>query len=373
MNDLEIFFQGIFKTPFNKLAISILIILSSALINKFCIDFLMNSISRFTKKTKNKYDDNIVKAFRVPTKLFVFGIGMYFALRIIDIDSMPSEMLSTSKYLKILIVLIIGFFSYNLTLESTVLHSKLSKEGEKSNVGVCFPFLSIIIRVIIIIISIAIISREFGLTGFLTGLGVSGIVVALAAQDTCSNLFGGMMIVLDKPFLIGDWIQTTEIEGFVQEITFRSTRIRTFANAIVTVPNSKLTNNNIINWSQRSDRRIYFKFIIETTTSAKIIKELTKEVEEVIKNNEKVSDDMVIVSFNEFSTCGLGIFVYFYTVEMEYKAYEKVKETINLDILEILERKSIKLADINMGTIASEGDEKKNIESKDENNLKNKE
>lgn len=372
MNELEIFFIGVFKTPLDKLFVAIGIIIGSALINKFFIDLLMNKISKFTKKTKNKYDDNIVKALRVPIKLLVFGVGMYLALRIIDIDSMPSELLSTAKYLKILLVLIVGFFAYNLTLENTILHSEIAKVGERG-AGVCFPFVSIVIRVAIIIVAVAIIFREFGLTGFLTGLGISGVVVALAAQDTCSNLFGGMMIVLDKPFLIGDWIQSNEIEGVVQEITFRSTRIRTFANALVTVPNSKLTNNNIINWSQRSDRRIYFKFIIETNTLGSKVKGLVEKIEDMIKNHDKVSDDIVIVSFNEFTTCGLSIFVYFYTIEMEYRAYEKVKEEINLNILIILEEEKIKLADINVGTMPTDREEKKSIDSKEEHNLKNKE
>lgn len=369
MSDLEIFITGIFKTPINKIIVAVIVIILSSLINKFLIDFILCHISKLTKLTKNKYDDNIVKAIRIPIKLFIFGTGMYLALRIIDIDSMPSELLSTAKYSKILIVLIIGFFSYNLTLENTVLHSKLNKNNEKCE-GVCFPFLSIMIRVAIIIISIAIICREFGLTGFLTGLGVSSVVVALAAQDTCSNLFGGMMIVLDKPFYIGDWIQTSEVEGVVQEITFRSTRIKTFANAIATVPNSKLTNNNIINWSQRSDRRIYFKLMIDANTLSRKVKKVTEEIELMIKDNERVSDDLIIVSFNEFSTCGLGIFIYFYTGEVEYRAYEKLKEEINLNILMILEQENIRLSDINIGAMPCEKDEEKNVESKGEHSFK---
>lgn len=369
MNDLEIFFIGLFKTPINKLIVAVVIIIFSSLIDKFLIDFLFSYASRLTKLTKNKHDDNIVKALKIPIKLLIFGIGMYLALRIVDIDSMPSEFLSTAKYLKILIVLTVGFFAYNLTLESTLFHSKCVKDEDKTE-EMCFPFVSIMIRATIVIIAISIIFREFGLTGFLTGLGVSSVVVALAAQDTCSNLFGGMMIVLDKPFLIGDWIQTTEIEGVVQEITFRSTRIKTFANAIVTVPNSKLTNNNIINWSKRSDRRIYFKFIIETNTLVERVKKLIEELEIMIKENEKVSDELVIVSFNEFSACGLGIFIYFYTTEIDYRAYEKVKEEINLVILSLLEKNKVKLADINIGTMQGENKENKSSEVNNEHNLK---
>lgn len=238
MKDLEIFFNSIFKLSIKQIVIAFGIIILFYIIDKFLVDKILRIVYRMAKKTHNKIDDTIVKAGKKPVKLFVFGIGIYLALKVINIDVMPSEMLSSAKYLKILVVISICMFVYNVTLNNSVLHSDAT---ENTDAGVVFPFISIVIRLIIIIVAIIVIASEFGLTGFLTGLGVSGVVVALAAQDTCANLFGGMMIVLDKPFTLGDWIKTEEVEGIVEEITFRSTRIRTFTKSLVTVPNSKLT------------------------------------------------------------------------------------------------------------------------------------
>ena len=102
----------------------------------------------------------------------------------------------------------------------------------------------------IVLAAIAILSETgTNVTTIITGLGLGGLTFALAAQDTAQNLFGGLVILLDKPFAVDDWISTPNIEGVVEDITFRSTRIRTFPNALVVVPNSSLVSSPITNWS----------------------------------------------------------------------------------------------------------------------------
>src|SRR5690606_15315239 len=103
---------------------------------------------------------------------------------------------------------------------------------------------------IIMAIGAAIIADEFGynINGFVAGLGLGGLAISLAAKDALANLFGGIIIITEKPFTIGQWIQTPSVEGIVEGISFRSTKIRTFAQAIVTVPNNTLANEPITNW-----------------------------------------------------------------------------------------------------------------------------
>lgn len=345
MKDLEIFFNNIFKLSIKQIIIALGIIVLFYLIDKLLIDKLLKIIYKITKKTHNKIDDNIIKAGKKPIKLLFFGVGVYLALKVINIDLMPSEMLSSAKYLKILVVITICMFVYNITLNNSVLPAD---SGENTEAGVVFPFIAIVIRLIIIIIAIIIIASEFGLTGFLTGLGVSGIVVALAAQDTCANLFGGMMIVLDKPFTLGDWIKIEGVEGIVEEITFRSTRIRTFTKSLVTVPNSKLTNNNIINCSKREQWRINFKITLDFETSCDQIKMVITDIENSLREKEEIDKNLLIVKFNEISTFGYTIFIYFYTNIIDFYQYESLKEEVNLDILKILNKNNVILSNLNL-------------------------
>lgn len=346
MERLENFLGAIYEVSLINIIISILVICLVINLNKFVVSKIYKMFIYIASKSNNHIDDSIVKASEKPVKFFILFCGVYQALRIINFDDLNLNIISTYTLIKLAAVITVCYFFYNLTLENSVLHKAIYKNSESNDI--IFPFISIIVRITIVIFGVIIIANEFGFTGFITGLGISGIAFALAAQDTFSNLFGGIVIVLDKPFAIGDWVQTSDVEGFVEEITFRSTKIRTFAKAIVTVPNSKLANSNIINWTQRDRRRIHFKFTLDYSTTIDKIIICTKRIEEFLDNHSKVKKDTLIVSFNELSNYGFGIFVYFYTEMMGYTEYEKLKQNINIEILTILEEEDIKLFFINL-------------------------
>lgn len=346
MKQIENFFSVIGRLSLNNIIISIFIMIFVINLNKFVVSKIHKIFIHIASKSNNHIDDSIVKASEKPIKFFILFYGIYQALKVINFDGLNLNVISTYRLMKLIAVITICYFFYNLTLENSVLHKAVHKDTTCNDI--VFPFISIIVRIIIIIFGIVIIANEFGFTGFITGLGISGVAFALAAQDTFSNLFGGAVIVLDKPFDIGDWVQTSDVEGYVEEMTFRSTKIRTFAKAIVTVPNSKLANNNIINWTKRDRRRIHFKFTLDYSTTIDKINTCTKRIEEFLDNHNKVKKDTLIVSFNELSNYGFGIFVYFYTEMMGYVEYEKLKQNINIEILNILEEEKIKLFFINL-------------------------
>ena len=341
MKEIETIIKEFFNVPLSKVIIAILIVIIAIIINKIIVSKLFNILIKICNRTNTKVDDSVIKAMINPVKFLVVFSGIYYALIAINLDGFSSELMSTSKFMKIALIIVVCYFLYNLTLENSMLYKRIHK-NEDGN-GIVFPFVSIITRLVILIVAVIIIAQEFGFTGFIAGLGVSGVAFALAAQDTFSNLVGGMVIVLDKPFAIGDWIQTSEVEGTIEEITFRSTKIRTFSMALATVPNSKLANSNIINWTQRDMRRIHFKFTIKYETSIEKIESIVKKIETILKQHEKIHKNMIIVSFNELSSYGFGIFIYFYTKMLDYVSYEKLKQEINIKILEVLKSEQVEL------------------------------
>lgn len=354
----------------NEIIVILVIMLMVLFINRIVIKNIFKALRKLTRKTKNYFDNSVIIALENPLKLLISFIGVYSIFKIINIDSLNLEVLSTYKIIKVGVIASFIYFAYNLTLVNSLLYSKLHK-NDKGNT-IVFPFVSIIIRLVILLTGVIIIANEFGLTGFIAGLGVSGVAFALAAQDTFSNLFGGMVIVLDRPFSIGDWIQAGDVEGVVEEITFRSTKVRTFSMALATVPNSKLANNNIINWTQRKLRRIHFKFTIDCKTSVESIKNSVNKIEHMLKTHDKIDKNLIIVSFNELSTYGFGIFVYFYTNQFEYLDYEKLKQEINIKILEILREENVDLMFLRFDfNTPDKGGINNGFESKELESLKN--
>ena len=133
------------------------------------------------------------------------------------------------------------------------IEAKTNKDVEDSMLNFALKIVRGIIYVIAVFIVLTIL--EINLSGLVAGLGLGGVIVTLAAQDTAKNLFGGLVIFLDKPFVVGDWIEVDKYEGTVEDITFRSTRVRTFENSVVNIPNAVIANDSIINWSRMEKRR----------------------------------------------------------------------------------------------------------------------
>lgn len=337
MDILDEVVKTLIQISVSKYIAAFMIILIALIFNRYVITRIFDYIIRLAKKTKNLADDSLAWSLEKPSKLYIALYAVYASLIIIDFDGLNFNSLTSDRIKRLFIVIVICYFFYNLTLENSFLYSKLKKND------IVFPFVSIVIRLLIVIIGISCIAREFGFTGFIAGLGISGVAFALMAQDALSNLFGGMIIVLDRPFAIGDWIQTPQIEGIVEDITFRSTKVRTFTMSVATIPNSKLANEEIINWSERKLRRIYFKFTIKSNTSIKKIRSLLDKIKEYLNNHEKIDKDLIIVSFNDLSNMGYGVFMYFYTNEMNFIKYEELREEINIRILEMVEEEEVEL------------------------------
>ena len=178
----------------------------------------------------------------------------------------------------------------------------------------------------------------------ITGIGLGGLTIALAAQDTAQNLFGGLVILLDKPFQVDDWISTPDIEGVVEDITFRSTRVRTFPNALVVVPNSTLVSSPITNWSRMNKRRASFTVELTYNTTEAQLQRCISRITEMINQNPEVLADDTVVAFNSFQDSSLEISVLFYTRATSFSAFQKIKEQVNYGIMKIVEEEGASFA-----------------------------
>jgi len=184
----------------------------------------------------------------------------------------------------------------------------------------------------------------YNVTSLIAGLGLGGLAFALAAQNTVSNLFGSITIFSDKPFQLGDWIQVGEIEGTVEDVGFRITRVRRFDQALVTVPNSQFINTGVINYSAMKKRRISFNLALSYGTSTSKIKEVVAGIKKIIEENEKFDHSYYIVRFTEFGVYSLNIFIYCFASTTDWADSLSIKEEFNLRIMQLLENLSVEIA-----------------------------
>jgi MscS family membrane protein len=301
---------------------------------------------KISSKTQTNLDEKLLYAFEKPIKSAIILIGIFFSAKYFT-----SQLGYTTSNFSISLIrsILIGLFSwglYNLTMEDSLLYNKLQEKFNFSIDKIIYTFLAKIIRFVLIALTLSIIAEEFGfnVNGFITGLGIGGLAVALAAQDTLGNIFGGFAIILDKPFSIGDWIKSDSGEGTVEDISFRSTKIRTFSNAIITVPNSKLSNESITNWTKMQKRRITFNIAITYNTPINKLEICINKIKQMLLNHSEVHPETIFVNFDKINTSSLDIFLYFFTNTTNWGEFLDIKENINYKIMGILQEENISLA-----------------------------
>lgn len=243
----------------------------------------------------------------------------------------------------ILIILISKLFADCVNPEATVL-KKMIKDEKRSDSSA--KFITKIIRGIIYTIGAFIVITELGydLSGIVTGLGLSGVVIALAAQDIAKNLFAGFTILTDKTFLVGDYVEIDNIAGNIEDISFRTTRIRTLDNYVVTLPNSLLSDGKVANWSKNYKRRYDFNLRFRLDSDVKLLKEIGNRIKFVLKTNKDIISEDIHVNFTQILEDSINLNVYFYTTIVDYSDFLEFKSEINMIILALLEKEGIKLA-----------------------------
>ncbi len=302
--------------------------------------YIFRLVLNMTKKTKTDLDEDILLAFEGPLKALISFTGLFLAVQYLPLAE-PYQELALSFWRSFLIVFA-AWGLYNLAGSSVF--TGLAERMQVDRVLIVFA--AKVFRFVIIALAASIIAGEwnYDVNGFLAGLGLGGLAFALAAQDAVSNIFGGVVIIMDKPFSVGDWIETPSVEGTVEEMTFRSTKVRTFANALVTVPNSIVANEPVTNWTRMGKRRITFHLGVPYTTPREKLKKCVEQIRAMLENHPEIHQETIFVRFDQFSESSLAIFLYFFTRTTVWAEYLKVKEDVNFKIMEILEREGVSVA-----------------------------
>jgi MscS family membrane protein len=208
------------------------------------------------------------------------------------------------------------------------------------------PFLKTIFKIIAVAISLIVIleNLDLNVTALLAGLSIGGLAFALAAQDTIKNLFGSVMIFIDQPFRVGDWVTAEGIDGEIEEIGVRSTRVRTFYNSVLHVPNGKLADMIVDNLGMRVYRRYRTTLAITYDTPPILIKAFLEGIREIIRNHPETRKDFFAVHFLDFQASSLGLLLNVFFVVPDFLDEWKSRESLNLDILELAETLGVRFA-----------------------------
>lgn len=331
-----------------QLAIQIAIALGIVLIFRILSSLVSKLIIKILR-TKNKEKTDVRKnPFYKPLRTIFTFIGVYIALNFLKETIAISVTLDAiiNKALKIaMIIFVAKAFGEGLDEKNGLFTKIKTKSNKEIDPGTTSVILKAI-RVVIYIIATFMVISELGydISGFITSLGIGGVVITLAAQDTAKSLIGGALIILDKPFKVGDYIKVGTFEGTVEEITFRSTNIRTLDNSALHIPNSEMSISAIINFSEMEKRRYFSRLTLELNTRLEKVEEVRIQIQQMLQNREEIIQDSVTVKFENISTNGMELLVIGYINETNYGKFLEIKEQINYEIMTILQNQGVELA-----------------------------
>lgn len=343
MSNIKIFLENLTGEQTVDLIIAVLII---AVLDIFSPLFSYAVIKIFNFKEKSaKIKKN---AFYIPLKSFFKVLGVYLALVFLrpalNIDD--NFMNIATKIFKVIVILNTAIGLAKSIDKESFLVRKIVDKSEKDIGNSSIKFLIRMIKGLIYIIAGFMIIAELGydLSGLVTGLGLGSVVLTLAAQDTLKNLFSGIMIALDKPFQVGDYVKFSTYEGTIEDITFRSTRVRLRNNSLAQVPNSVISSSTVVNVSRTKHRFYEIDLQIDLDTDLAKLSNFEQAVLEFLNNYEMVVKQSANIYLKQINSDDYTIEIYCYLNVIAFDQYCKEKGKLNYEIMNIIKQHNIKLA-----------------------------
>ena len=324
-----------------------LTILVGLIFKRILVGYIEKKIETFVKKTEAEWDDLLFEAITKPVNAFIMIGAVHVAafILVFNLENFPTNFIGKSYTVLLGLILVWGVYR----LVDVVAHylDELVSSKDEELKGQFVPLIKKALRIFVVVVGALTVLATIGvnITGLAALLSVGALAISMGAKDSVANLVGTVNILSDRPYKVGDWITVgSDIDGDVEEIGFRSTKIRMFDKTLMTVPNGTLATETIKNWSRMPKRRIKMTIGITYDATPDQIREALKRIETLLKEDEGVDQEYMLVQFTDFGPSSLDVFLYYFSKSTVWKEYLDTRERVNLKIMECLEEMGLELA-----------------------------
>lgn len=325
----------------NTWVIEIFIVVLMTMIAALIVRIVLSRLLAQAGKSKNVWDDTLIEASIKPLRWLIWLMGLTWAAGLAAAQSEFSFLDAAEPIRRVGGVILLSWFivrfirKAEVNLTDATIHKEPMDKTTVSAVGK-------LLRISVLITATLVVLQTMGISvsGILAFGGVGGLAVGLAAKDLLANFFGGLMIYMDRPFKVGDWVRSPDrdIEGTVEDIGWRLTRIRTFSKRPLYVPNGVFTQIALENPSRMQNRRIYETIGLRYDDVA-VVAPIVDDVKAMLEQHKDLDHKQtLIVNFNAFAPSSLDFFVYTFTKTVNWVHYHEVKQDVMLKILEIVSK-----------------------------------
>lgn len=331
----------------NTWGVYVFAIVFATLLIRYLAKFLFDRLAKQFERTRNLYDDALLAAARKPVGWAIWSFGILFAAEVAGRDSTSEVFDHLDPIRDVVAIALLAWFASRF-IRFAEGHATDPEYGRMVMDKATATAIGKLLRASVAITAIlmALQSLGFSVTGVLAFGGLGGVAVGFAARDLLANFFGALMLFLDRPFSVGDWIRSPDrdIEGTVEEIGWRLTRIRTFDQRPLYVPNSAFTTMTVENPSRMRNRRIY-EIVGVRYDDLAVLKNVIDDIRDMLVRHEAIDTGRtLIVNFLSFGASSLDIMVYTFTKTTAWTEFHVVKEDVLLKIAAIVEGRGAEMA-----------------------------
>lgn len=323
--------------------VQVFIVVLGTLVVNFMATRVLARIDKELERTKTPWDNVLIHAAQKPVGVFIWLIGLSIAGEIsgTEIDPGLSSLIQSVREVGVVVILM--WFVLRCISESEkslIITTKVDTTTASA--------ISKLLRASVVITSVLVILQTLGysVSGVLAFGGIGGIAVGFAAKDLLANFFGGLMVYLDRPFVIGDWVRSPDqnIEGVVEHIGWRQTRIRTFDKRPLYVPNSTFSVISVENPSRMTHRRINETIGVRYSDFSRL-PTILAEIKDMIEHHEDLDTEQIfMVNFNQFGPSSLDFFIYTFTKTVDWRTFHNVKQDVLFKAMQIIEKHGAEVA-----------------------------
>jgi len=340
---LTVWQTGILNTNLGAIFMALGVFLTFLFARRIFFRFFSHTSKRLARRTKTDIDDRILEALERPLEFTFVIIGLYISGQVVSFS--PALGAVFGQIIRSLIAFTIFWAIFRiLDPLSILLDRTITLFGSPSMHETIKGFFVKVAKFVVVCLGVASVFQEWGfnVAALLGSLGLLGMAVALGAQDLIKNMFAGLTIFLDRMFEKGNWIKSTEVEGTVEEIGFRATKIRRFDKALVTIPNSILASEALINYSRMTQRRIYWSIGVEYRTTKDQLRHIIHDIAEYLHGSPDFETDpektKTFVYLDSFGSSSIDVMLYCFTKTIEWGEWLAVKERLAYTIKDIVEK-----------------------------------
>jgi MscS family membrane protein len=326
-----------------RYAISAGLLVGFYLLRKVVTTVFFVFLRKVAAGTKSTVDDRLLPALEPPVTTFIALFGVFAALKVLKLAPATDNMVSAGST----VAFSLTFFWLLVRAVSALLdHYQQISIARQAGVAAFMPWIKkgAVSLLVVMGVLMTLQNLNYDVKALLAGLGIGGLAFALAAQDTIANLFGAVVVAVDQPFKLGEFVRIGSFLGAVEDIGLRSTRLRSIDKSLIVIPNKTVASEAVTNLSRFTQRRNDQVIGLTYDTPAEQMEALVEEIKGIIKAEDHIDPESIMVFFRDYSASSLDIWMVYVAKDGDFQHFMRVKQRINLNIMRAVQARGLSFA-----------------------------